>query len=107
MLALLLVDDEFVVKPLEQRLLWRMRWYVMNELYGTTALLPAEQPSGADDDASTQRSGATPECNDAADADESSSFDDDAAHCVVCLSAPRTVAVLPCRHMSLCAGTLR
>jgi len=41
--SLLFTDDVFVAKPLEQRFLWHQRWYVMNELFGATAVLKGDQ----------------------------------------------------------------
>ena len=114
--SLLFTDDVFVAKPLEQRFLWHQRWYVMNELFGATAVLKGDS-ADADADATSSAAAAADSEGSRADdnsdepltpppddASSTSSLDSDGTACVVCLSAPRTVAVLPCRHMSLCAG---
>jgi hypothetical protein len=129
-------DGSLELKPTEQRIQWRSRWFVLNELFGTAAVVPfVEDGKNAvdNDDVDVDDVARSPDDNDSSsgpapapqraheksddeddndttttdDAAKSTASDDmsaigDGTECVVCLSAPRCVAVMPCRHLSLC-----
>jgi hypothetical protein len=149
--ALRCANGSLELKATEQRVQWRNRWFVLNELFGTAAVVPlvadakdvddvvgAISRSPDDNDSSSgPRTATNVKKSDAAadvknnnnddddddddddgdddDNDTSTTTDDaaksttsdesasgDGTECVVCLSAPRCVAVMPCRHLSLC-----
>eukprot|EP01108_Squamamoeba_japonica_P005671 TRINITY_DN455_c3_g1_i1.p1 TRINITY_DN455_c3_g1~~TRINITY_DN455_c3_g1_i1.p1 ORF type:complete len:299 (-),score=83.19 TRINITY_DN455_c3_g1_i1:54-950(-) len=79
-------DNDLVVKAIEQRVEHKGRWFTLNELFG------AVQSNSDRGDASASSSSSS----------TSSSGASTTTSCVVCLSSRRRVAVLPCRHLSLC-----
>ena len=73
------VSTGWGVRVLKQTICTGGRTLVMKELYGTPAAPSAQSAGGGEEHEGTN-----------------------GTECVVCLSAPRCVAALPCRHLSLC-----
>lgn len=91
------------IKVIKQLVFFHDQWLILHDIYGQTAGPAPPEEENNERKEKKEKKQKQDKQEDDCDADTESIEDEDSeAICVVCMSAPRSVAIFPCRHMCVC-----